>query len=108
MVAVFAGEEDFPDADKSVWKKVVPIENLESLTLTIPDLSTGKYAIAVFHDVNENRKLDKTWVGIPKEPYGFSGDAVAKWSAPSFVEAAFNYDGTEQVIVITLKEWSEH
>src|SRR5579862_5579531 len=36
------------------------------------DLPAGKYALAVFHDENENGQLDKNFVGIPREGYGFS------------------------------------
>ena len=46
------------------------------------------YAIAVFHDINDNGILDKNALGIPLEPYGFSRNARARFtSAPPFEDA---------------------
>jgi uncharacterized protein (DUF2141 family) len=38
----------------------------------------GEYAIAVFVDVNGNGKMDKNFLGIPKEQYGFSNNVMGK------------------------------
>ena len=43
----------------------------------------GRYAIAVYHDVNGNGRLDRSAIGFPSEPYGFSND-VGRTSIPSF------------------------
>ncbi len=45
-------------------------------------------AISVVEDTNNNGKLDATFVGFPKEPWGVSNNAPAH--APSFVEAAID------------------
>ena len=64
------------------------------------DLPPGKYALTVFHDENANGQLDKNFLGIPKEGYGFSNTTAAK--PPKFDQAAFNYDGTTQSVTVTL------
>lgn len=64
------------------------------------DLAPGKYALAVFHDENDNGQLDKGLFGIPKEGYGFSNSTAA--GPPKFNQAAFTFDGTPQSITITL------
>ena len=38
------------------------------------DLPAGVYAVSVFHDENMNQKLDKNFVGVPKEEYGASNN----------------------------------
>ena len=50
------------------------------------NVESGKYSIAVIQDLNENRKLDTNFLGIPKDPYGFS----CKWKrgAASFEDVA--------------------
>ena len=48
------------------------------------DIPPGTYALVVIHDENRNGKLDTNWLGLPKEGYGFSSDAKATFSAPSF------------------------
>lgn len=60
-----------------------------SMRVSLPQLSPGKFAIKVFHDENDNRQLDVNWMGIPKEPYGFSNDAMGTFGPPSFQQAAF-------------------
>lgn len=66
------------------------------------DIPPGTYALAVIHDENMNGKLDTSWLGVPKEGYGFSNDAKAVLSAPSFSAATFIYDGETLELTITL------
>jgi uncharacterized protein (DUF2141 family) len=49
----------------------------------------GRYAIAVFHDQNSNRNLDK-FAGIPKEGFAFSRNPSIKMRAPRFEEVAID------------------
>ena len=60
------------------------------LSIEIPD---GEYAIAFFIDANGNKKLDKNFLGIPKEQYGFSNNAMGTLSAPTFEQAKFKVAG---------------
>jgi uncharacterized protein (DUF2141 family) len=66
------------------------------------DIPPGTYALAVTHDENTNGKLDTNWLGIPTEGYGFSNDAKALLSAPSFSAASFVYDGQDLHLTISL------
>ncbi|MGM0428426.1 MAG: DUF2141 domain-containing protein [Thermodesulfobacteriota bacterium] len=62
----------------------------------------GTYALVVIHDENRNGKLDTNWMEVPAEGYGFSSDAKATLSAPSFSAASFQYDGGTLELTITL------
>ncbi|MCJ2144593.1 DUF2141 domain-containing protein [Methylobacterium sp. E-066] len=55
---------------------------------TFRDVAPGTYAVAAFQDENGNGRLDRTGLGLPLEPYGFSG-AVARRARPDFSDAAF-------------------
>jgi uncharacterized protein (DUF2141 family) len=68
------------------------LEPMDSTQLSteIPD---GDYAIAFFIDANGNKKLDKNFLGIPKEQFGFSNNAMGTLSAPSFEQAKFRVAG---------------
>lgn len=66
------------------------------------DIPPGTYALAVIHDENMDGKLATNWLGVPKEGYGFSNDAEATMSAPSFEAASFPYDGQNLNLTITL------
>ena len=41
----------------------------------------------------ENKKIDKNFIGIPKEQFGFSNNVMGKFSAPSFEQAMFKVEG---------------
>jgi uncharacterized protein (DUF2141 family) len=66
------------------------------------DIPPGRYALAVIHDENMNGRLDINWAGIPTEGYGFSNDAKALLSAPTFHAASFPYDGRNVQLTIGL------
>lgn len=57
--------------------------------VTIPDVPPGTYAAQSFHDENDNRDMDRTLLGLPKEGIGFSNDAPFRFGPPSFGDAAF-------------------
>lgn len=50
---------------------------------TVGGVPPGTYAIAVFHDENSNRKLDK-FLGMPREGFGFSRNPVIRFGPPKF------------------------
>jgi uncharacterized protein (DUF2141 family) len=89
QVAVFNSDTDF---DKDIFIKVIAVPASSEVQVSIPNLDIGKYAIAVYHDENKNQKLDKNFVGIPKEGYGFSNNAVGKLGPPKFSETSFSLD----------------
>lgn len=66
------------------------------------DIPPGTYALAVIHDENMDGKLGTNWLGIPREGYGFSSDAKASMSAPSFEAASFPYGGQNLDLTIEL------
>jgi uncharacterized protein (DUF2141 family) len=66
------------------------------------DIPPGTYALAVIHDENMDGELRTNWLGVPKEGYGFSNDAKASMSAPSFEAASFTYDGQKLDLTIKL------
>lgn len=53
----------------------------------------GEYALAAFHDLNSNSKLDK-FLGFPSEPTAFSNGAKAFFGPPKFEKASFKLSET--------------
>lgn len=58
-------------------------------SVTFENLAPGTYAVAIFHDENDNDQLDTNFVGIPKEGVGASNDAVGRLGPPRWDEAKF-------------------
>ncbi len=54
----------------------------------IENVPPGEYALLVYHDENNNERIDKNFIGIPKEPLGFSNSYEPK-GPPSYSRAAF-------------------
>jgi uncharacterized protein (DUF2141 family) len=52
------------------------------------DVTPGAYAVAAFQDTNGNGRLDRTGLGLPLEPFGFSGEP-ARGARPDFGRARF-------------------
>jgi len=57
----------------------------------------------VFHDENGNGKNDRNFLGIPKEPYGFSNNARRKFGPPTWTEAKFAVSSPAVVVEIQVK-----
>lgn len=70
--------------------------------VSFSNIGPGRYAVIVFHDQNDNAKLDRGLFGVPTEPYGFSNDARGFFGAPSFDAAAVAVDGTDRSVTIVL------
>ena len=62
-------------------------------------LKKGEYAISLFHDENDNNKMDTKIFGIPKEPYGFSNDAKGFMGPPKFKDAKFIVDTNKTITI---------
>jgi uncharacterized protein (DUF2141 family) len=103
-VALFRGAEGFPnDASRAIHTQAADIDTqTSSAQVVFTDLPAGVYAVSVFHDENMNQKLDKNFVGVPKEGYGASNNPKKKMGPPSFEETKFQLSGTEQSLEIKL------
>jgi uncharacterized protein (DUF2141 family) len=84
---IFASPDGWPEnTAKAVAHGGFPIAgNQATETFQIPP---GKYGVAVIHDENGNHKLDRNFLGIPKEGFGFANNPHVVMSAPPFPVAA--------------------
>jgi uncharacterized protein (DUF2141 family) len=99
-IGLFNKAEGFPKAvlvGQAAEAKPGPV------TFVFKDLAPGAYAVSAYHDINDNKKLDTSFVGMPTEPYGFSGNARAAFGPPKFDEARLALDDKGQRISIELK-----
>ena len=86
-----------------VYSGMTKIEDgQEDVTVVIENIASGKYAVALFQDENDNNKLDTGCYGIPTEKYGFSNNAEVKMGPPTFQDCMFTVEEDTE-INITLK-----
>lgn len=107
-MAVYNNEKSFLSESQSFRSAVLSLKPGINTQLSCDQLPFGFYAVAVYHDLNNNGKMDKNALGIPTEPYAFSNNINVKWRAPKFREAAFSFAASQQEIVVVLKRWSAH
>jgi len=88
-VLVFQNDKGWPEERLIALKDVVVPAHPGTVTVTVPDLPAGDYAVSVAHDANKNRKLDKNFLGKPKEQWGLSNNPHAVLKAPPFSKCKF-------------------
>lgn len=83
-------EETYPDDKaKPIASADVPARGGETI-VELHDIPPGTYAIKTYQDLNDNGKMDMSWIGFPEEPYGFSRDARPSLSKPRFGRVKFD------------------
>lgn len=70
----------------------VPVKG-QTARAIFTNVPAGTYAMLVFHDANSNLKMDRNFLGLPKEGYGASKNKLPFTSAPSYEENKFGVDG---------------
>lgn len=107
-VALYQDESAFLKEGQDLVKKIMPVSSSPDCTILITKLPFGSYAVAIFHDLNGNGKLDKNTLGIPTEPYAFSNNPSAKWRSPTFAETLIKFGESRKEIIMELKRWRKH
>lgn len=69
---------------------------------TFNNLATGTYAVFVFHDEDNDKKLKTNFIGMPKEGMGVSNNAKGHFGPPKYNDAKFDFSKSDQTIVISL------
>ena len=86
FVGLFNSEDTF--LTKKFKGENSTIQN-QSCVVTFKNIPAGTYAISLFHDENENNKMDINFLGIPREDYGCSNNATGFMGPPKWKDAKF-------------------
>ncbi len=98
-VALFDKAKGFPNGKNTAIRQQMVEAKAETASVTFADLMPGCYAIAVQHDQNNDSRLNRNTLGIPKERYGFSNNVRGTFGPPSFRAAAFALDANRTMTV---------
>ena len=90
---ITSNAKDWPDCKVAATSQKVVATTSASVTLKFEHLAPGTYAIAIAHDENDNNKMDRALLLMPKEGYGFSRDAKVVMGPPKFKSASFTVGG---------------
>ncbi|TDW48681.1 uncharacterized protein (DUF2141 family) [Flavobacterium sp. 270] len=98
-VGLYNSDETFL---KTTYKSTVSEIKNNQATVTFVGIPAGEYGVSVYHDENNNGKLDKNMMGIPSEDYASSNNAKGFMGPPSYKDAKFTLN-KDSKIEISLK-----
>lgn len=101
LIGLFDSEKSFTKNPMAISPKI-EVESTDDLVVEIPMVKPGTYAISVVQDLNENGKLDKSFVGMPKEPLAFSVISEIPRGKPKFADCSFAVGEEDVELTISL------
>jgi uncharacterized protein (DUF2141 family) len=103
LVGLYAGPEGFPrDRGAAVEGKSAPIKDRRA-TVRFDRVPATRVALAALHDEDGDTKMKTGFFGQPKEGYGFSRDAAARFGPPDFDDAAIDLAAGDRTIRINIR-----
>ncbi len=96
-VSIYKDQPSFLKIGKEIATNVIKVGKKDTLVETcFSGLAPGWYAIALYHDEDDNGKMNSGIFGIPLEPYGLSNNFRPKMSYPKFDQCKFYVPEKEQ------------
>ena len=87
---------------RCAWHAAAPAR-AGSVTVSVPGLPPGVYAVQCHHDENDDGKINRTLLGMPTEGIGFSRDAPMRFGPPSFDDAAIRLGPADGTVSLRLR-----
>jgi uncharacterized protein (DUF2141 family) len=103
-ISLFRTDEGFPERSELAARTASLEPAGPTADVVFDDVAAGDWAVAVLHDENRNEKLDRNFLGIPKEGVGASNDAV-RFGLPEFERARVQVPAEGATVVVKLKYW---
>lgn len=96
-VLIFNGPKGWAEDRQAAYKDIAIPAEKGTQTLKVSALPPGKYAVALIHDLNKNHKLDKNFIGFPKEQWGMSNNPHATIKAPPIEKAMVSVEKDTEI-----------
>jgi uncharacterized protein (DUF2141 family) len=101
-VAVCNSEQNFDSNTSAFRGDSVKVQSGQAEIL-FSNIPFGEYAIKSYHDQNGDRVLNKGFMGMPLESYGFSNNARGTFGPPKWSAAKFKFETSMDTVKIELK-----
>ncbi len=89
-INLFSREEGFPGGMEVSSVHIDTVINGGQLELRLAGLTPGTWAINLIHDEDLNGVINRNWLGLPTEGFGFSRNPVLRFGPPTFRDSAFD------------------
>ena len=111
LVGIYDKKENFGKAkvnkklntEKVLTGAVTQIVNQKGIVKL--DIPFGSYVVSGFQDFDGNGVISGNFIGIPKEPFGFSNNAKGKFGPPKWDDAVFIFNEINQEITLKLEKF---
>lgn len=97
--ALFRSRDGWTEEGRQIATCTASIDGRRAACV-LDDVAPGEYAFAFLHDEDDDGQLDRDWIGIPQEGFGFSNDAAPVLGPPSFDSARFVHGPGETTLVV--------
>ncbi len=74
-------------------------------TVIVPRLPAGRYAVQAYLDENDNGRVDRNRLGIPREEVGFSGNPLLITGPPRWKTVSFDHGAMGGSIRLKLRSF---
>ncbi len=91
---LYASADGYPDGGGEI-AHTDAVVNGSTARGVFRNLPPGRYVIALLHDLDGDRQMKFSGLGLPKEGYGFSGVTRPVSLPPKFDKAAVELDGVD-------------
>ena len=95
ILAIYNSSENYDKRIAFQEVKVTPEIDTVIFETNVPD---GEYLVMLVHDINNNGKLDTTFIGMPKEPVGLS-NYDGKGIPGKFKKHKFSVNENTEIII---------
>jgi uncharacterized protein (DUF2141 family) len=97
-LSIYNDPKVFPEVGKT-YKMVRIDSKVGEVVYEFTNLPAGDYAIATFHDENNDKECNTNLIGVPTEAFAFSNDFRPFLSAPDFSDCSFKLDKNLEISI---------
>lgn len=88
-IALYNDKSSFDKQENPLVTAQIPVDK-NVIEVKFENIPPSKdYALAVHHDANNNGKIDTNLLGIPREGFCFSNNAMGSFGPPSYEDCKF-------------------
>lgn len=103
LISLFPSEDGFPDDMQKAWRTLHVNIKACRAQADFPALPYGLYAVVVLHDEDLDGKMERSWLGQPREGFGFSGRPEYNFGPPAFDATTFLLASELKRIVVRMR-----
>lgn len=101
-VSLYNSKKGFPAKYEQAYANQLKKITGTSETVVFENIPFGNYAVSVTHDENSNGKLEKNFIGMPKEGVGVSNNPKIGMGGPKFNDCVFTLNTRQLELTVPM------